>query len=137
MAKGFSRIFLLGSKANGQTSIVPRVCIEVKFEGVSTHDAIVYSAKAARLRTVYPYLRYGLVLGCFADIPLRVLRHGQEFDFIVALAHPFDDDEINSFRIMILKELKFSRLLSNILARKVQLKTLWRKSLITKNLVAG
>ena len=65
-------------------TVVPRVVAEVKFNSVTTHDAIVYSEKARRIRTVYPYLRYGLILGGLKTIPGRVLRLGQGFDFIFA-----------------------------------------------------
>ena len=68
---------------------VPRVVAEVKFSRVTTHDTIVYSEKARRIRTVYPYVRYGLILGDFKTVPGRVLRLGQGFDFILTVAYPF------------------------------------------------
>ena len=41
---------------------IPRVVMEFK-QGLSTHDVLTYSAKATRHKQVYPYLRYGLVIG--------------------------------------------------------------------------
>ena len=41
---------------------IPRVVMEFK-KSLSTHDVLTYSAKAARHKQVYPYLRYGLVIG--------------------------------------------------------------------------
>lgn len=66
---GFEQDILLYERVAGQTSIVPRVAVEVKFGGVTTHDAIVYSEKARRLRNVYPYLRYGFLVGDVASLP--------------------------------------------------------------------
>src|SRR6266404_8246042 len=37
----------------------PRVVVECKLGGVSTHDALTYSSKAATHKQVHPYLRYG------------------------------------------------------------------------------
>ncbi|MBT4483875.1 MAG: hypothetical protein HOC71_09385, partial [Candidatus Latescibacteria bacterium] len=41
---------------------IPRVVLEFK-TNISTHDVITYSAKARKHKQVYPYLRYGLVIG--------------------------------------------------------------------------
>ncbi len=41
----------------------PRVVIEAKVSSVTTHDAITYSHKAANHKSVFPYLRYGIMLG--------------------------------------------------------------------------
>src|SRR3954468_19233353 len=76
-------IFQLSS--DGDTRIIPRVSVELKFGNVTTHDSIVYSEKARRIRAIYPYVRYGLVLGALSHVPGRTLRLGTEFDFIVAL----------------------------------------------------
>ncbi|HBB96036.1 MAG TPA: hypothetical protein DC054_11660 [Blastocatellia bacterium] len=95
-------------------AVVPRVVAEVKFNNVTTHDAIVYSEKARRIRTVYPYLRYGLILGGFQTIPGRVLRLGQGFDFIFAVSHPFIPNQIDSGRKALTEEVQTSRDLARI-----------------------
>jgi hypothetical protein len=41
----------------------PRVVVEAKVGSVTTHDAITYSQKAANHKAVFPYLRYGIMLG--------------------------------------------------------------------------
>ena len=41
----------------------PRVVIEAKVGNINTHDAITYSQKAANHKSVFPYLRYGIMLG--------------------------------------------------------------------------
>lgn len=67
---------------------VPRVIIEAKLGGVTTHDALTYSAKAATHKHVHPYLRYGLLAGAREHyaVPVRLVRHGAFFDFMVAWA---------------------------------------------------
>ena len=64
----------------------PRVVIEAKVGGVTTHDAITYSKKAQSHRAVHPFLRYGMFLGNIGDggVPARVLRHGENFDFMIS-----------------------------------------------------
>ena len=42
---------------------IPLVVVELKFSNFNTHDIITYSAKATRHKQIYPYLRYGFVLG--------------------------------------------------------------------------
>ncbi|MEK7407496.1 MAG: hypothetical protein AAB225_20655, partial [Acidobacteriota bacterium] len=77
--------------------MIPRIVAEVKFGGVTTHDVIVYAEKADRIRRVYPYLRYGFVLGGLGHIPGRVLRLGQRFDFITALTAELQPIELDAF----------------------------------------
>src|SRR5438105_6577802 len=55
--KGFQQdILIFESVQSGHTSVVPRVVTEVKFKSVNTHDPIIYSEKARRIRIVYPYV---------------------------------------------------------------------------------
>ena len=55
---GFEQDLLVFERsAKGQTSIIPRVSVELKFGGITTHDSIVYSEKASRIRAIYPYVR--------------------------------------------------------------------------------
>lgn len=83
---GFQQDLLIFERAkNADTGIIPRVSVELKFSSVTTHDSIVYSEKARRIRAIYPFVRYGLVLGDMSRIPARTLRLGTEFDFIVAV----------------------------------------------------
>jgi len=42
---------------------LPLVVLETKYGGFSTHDVLTYSSKAQKHKEVYPYLRYGLVVG--------------------------------------------------------------------------
>jgi hypothetical protein len=63
---------------------LPRVVLEFKGD-LTTHDVLTYSAKAARHRTVYPYLRYGIVLARPSSVPRRFFTHNDALDFCVAV----------------------------------------------------
>jgi hypothetical protein len=117
--KGFQQdILIYETVRGGDTSVVPRVITEVKFKGVNTHDPIVYSEKARRIRGVYPYVRYGLLLGSMPKIPGRVLRLGQGFDFILTVAYPFTDSDLQLTRRIFTEEVEMSRELSTISSGK-------------------
>lgn len=73
--KGFEQdILIYESTPEGNTSFIPRVIPEVKLNGITSHDVIVYSEKANRIKRIYPYARYGLLLAGMKTIPGRVLR---------------------------------------------------------------
>ena len=93
-------------------TIIPRVIIESKIEKVSTHDAITYSYKAEKHKNITPYLRYGIMLGNRRHYPLpgRLFRHGTNFDFMFQFAgYNPTENEWNTFIKMLLKEVKYSR----------------------------
>ena len=54
---------------------LPLVVIETKFGGFSTHDVLTYSTKALKHKEVYPYLRYGFVVGGVKIIQNRFFTH--------------------------------------------------------------
>jgi hypothetical protein len=69
-------------------SMVPRVVVEFKLGGFTTHDALTYSAKAATHKNVHPYLRYGVVIArgeARQVISSKMMRHGQHFDFMLII----------------------------------------------------
>ncbi len=108
---GFEQdILIYEEKTKGHTTVIPRVIAEVKFGGVTTHDAIVYSYKAECIKRIYPFCRYGMILGGMKTIPGRVLRHGRNFDYISAIAYPFLHNQIEEVGIMLAEELRISRL---------------------------
>jgi hypothetical protein len=118
---GFEQDILIYEDATkGQTTVIPRVIAEIKFGGVNTHDAIVYSQKAESIKRIYPFTRFGMILGDFKTIPGRVLRHGRHFDFVVALQHPFVPDQIPELRQLISEELSASRRLGAMLKGKTK-----------------
>jgi len=129
--KGFEQDMLIYEKVNeAHTSIVPRIVVEVKYNHVTTHDVIVYSEKANRIRRIYPYVRYGLLLGKFKTVPGRVLRLGQEFDFICTLQHPFVDAQIQDLRQLLRDEVEVSISLGKLLTGNIKTSMVHRKLLL-------
>jgi hypothetical protein len=128
--KGFEQDVLIYSEVSGgNTSVVPRVVVEIKYAGVTTHDAIVYSEKATRIRRIYPYVRYGLVIGGFKNLPARVLRLGPEFDFVGSLRFPFFDAEIQALRNLLIAELQTSLGYADLLSGKKKVSLVHRASI--------
>lgn len=64
---------------------VPRVVLEFK-KTLTTHDILVYSTKARKHKQIYPYLRYGLVIGDEKKVPGKYFTHNEGLDFCVAVA---------------------------------------------------
>ncbi len=124
---GFEQDILLYERVTGQTSIVPRVAVEVKFGGVTTHDAIVYSEKARKLRNGYPYLRYGFLIGDMLSLPARLLRMGTDFDFILRISNPPLPEEQAQLIAILKEENETSQKLGMIFSRQVSVQLLRRK----------
>lgn len=96
----------------------PRVIIEAKLARVTTHDAITYSHKAISHKAVFPYLRYGIMIGYRQDAPLpgRLYRHGANFDFMVSFQdHDLNSKEKTEFLKILRSEIKASQTLERIL----------------------
>lgn len=85
---------------------------------INTHDAITYSQKAANHKSVFPYLRYGIMLGNRQHHPLpgRLYRHGTQFDFMISFREyePMAK-EITTFEKVLLEEVQASRTLENMI----------------------
>ncbi|MHB1425357.1 MAG: hypothetical protein ACYC3I_19475 [Gemmataceae bacterium] len=108
-------LLLYDARENGDW--IPRVVIECKKGGVTTNDALTYSAKAETHKRVHPYLRYGILVGDFGTtIPGRLIRHGAYFDFMMvwAVAEP-TEAEWQDFVGVIHQEVKASRTLQSLL----------------------
>ncbi len=113
---GFEQDLLIFERSQtGETAIIPRVSVELKFGRINTHDGIVYSEKARRIKSIYPYLRYGLVLGEMASIPPRTLRLGTEFDFIAAVPDTSGAAPRGRLAKLLRKELRLSCNLTDVL----------------------
>jgi hypothetical protein len=124
---GFEQDILIYERVKGQTSIVPRIVVEVKFGSITTHAAIVYSEKADKIRNVYPYLRYGLVLGALENIPPRVLRLGLGFDFMLRISNPPTKEEIEGLLHLLKDEVDTSRKLGKVFSGLVKVREFrWR-----------
>lgn len=109
-----------------RTSIIPRVIAEVKLRRVTTHDTLTYAEKARRIRVIYPFVRYGLILGEMSSIPPRALRLGQEFDFMMIMSASATPTEVESLGTAFTKELQASRDLAVILSGRKRVKGLFR-----------
>jgi hypothetical protein len=130
---GFEQdILVYEEKSKGNTTIIPRVIAEVKYGRVTTHDAIVYSYKAECIKRIYPFCRYGMILGGMKTIPGRVLRHGRAFDFILTLAYPFLLDQISEVSTIFLSELETSRLTGAVMKGTKKLR-LFRRGIEVKD----
>ncbi len=64
---------------------ISRIVLEFKTT-LSTHDVLIYSAKVRKHKQVYPYLRYGLVIGSESTISGRFFTHNESLDFCIAVA---------------------------------------------------
>lgn len=125
---GFEQDLLLFERSQeGATSIIPRVSVELKFGRTTTHDAIVYSEKARRIRAIYPFVRYGLILGGVSAIPPRTLRLGTEFDFVIAIPERFGHAAINRLARLLRKELRLSNRLTDVLQGRRRIAVLHRE----------
>jgi hypothetical protein len=96
----------------------PRVVVEAKVDSITTHDAITYSRKAADHESVFPYLRYGIMLGNRRHYPLpgRLYRHGTQFDFMISFKeHEPNPKELEAFRAILFEEVEASRALENMI----------------------
>ncbi len=72
---------------NGKSGVMqPRLVIEGKLDSITTHGAITYSEKASTHKNVFPFLRYGILIGNRKHYPLpgRLFRHGAYFDFMLS-----------------------------------------------------
>jgi len=96
----------------------PRVVVEAKVGSITTHDAITYSHKAANHKSVFPYLRYGIMLGSRGHYPLpgRLYRHGTQFDFMISFKEDVPSPkEMYRFREVLLEEVEASRALEKMI----------------------
>ena len=129
--KGFQQdILIYEPSLEGNTSIVPRVIVEAKLNHVTTHDAIVYSQKAGRIKRIYPYVRFGLLMGGMSSIPRRVLRLEEHFDFMIVVDDPPTRDQLERLSSLLEAEIRTSDELADIVFRGKRITSL-RKSLDT------
>ena len=97
---------------------IPLVVIEVKFGRPTTHGILTYSAKATKHKEIYPYLRYGLVIGEVKKIAKRFFTHNSGFDFAVAVEKP---ESLSAVTEIIEQQLQASeRLLSVFQGKQVK-----------------
>jgi hypothetical protein len=116
---------------------VPRVVIECKLGGVTTHDALTYSAKADTHKQVHPYLRYGILIGNHGGeaVPRRLFRHGACFDFMAAWkAMGPSDEEWRGLIDVLRQEIEASRQIEKLVSQNSSKYSLVHRRLILKSL---
>jgi hypothetical protein len=96
----FQTDIAVGEEKSG--GFLPLVVIEVKYEGFTTHDVLAYSEKALKHKAVYPYVRYGLVVGV-DHIPLTFFVHNVGLDFAIAVK-VIDNREERRILVNIIRE---------------------------------
>lgn len=93
---------------------LPRIAIEFK-TNISTHDILTYSAKAGKHKTIYPFLRYGLLASEIDSIPPRFFIHNEHLDFFIAGKNYKNEEKLKELITDLIKEeLKISRTLDDI-----------------------
>jgi len=107
----------------------PLVVIETKIEGFSTHDILTYSTKALKHKEIYPYLRYGLVVGNTEIIGNKFFTHNHGFDFAIAIP---EIKNLKIFMTVIREQVTSAELLLNILKDKHQTRV-YSSSVTIKN----
>ncbi len=132
---GFEQdLLIFERRSSGHTSIIPRVSVELKFGGVTTHDSIIFSEKARRIRAIYPFVRYGLILGGLESIPGRTLRLGTEFDFVLAIPARISTHALGRVANLLRGELRLSSRLTAILRGRTKVAALHRSLRYTRSL---
>lgn len=102
-------------------SNLPLVVIETKYGGFTTHDVLTYSTKALKHKEIYPYIRYGLIVGGNDKVANRFFTHNVGFDFAIAL-EKVDEANLNGLCAIIRKQLESAKLLLDIFVNKKKVK---------------
>ena len=92
---------------------IPRVVIEFKTT-ITTHDILTYNAKARQHKTVYPYLRYGMIASDLETIPGRFFTHNESLDFFHAVRAIANPDIEKYFSDLLAQEIQTSKKLEEI-----------------------
>ena len=96
-------------------NIIPLVVIEVKYIRLFTDQILTYSSKALMHKSIYPYLRYGLLIGGKKDVPTRFFTHNVGFDFAFAMRN---FETIDLLPLIIKEQIENAKELLKILKRE-------------------
>ena len=125
LIKKFEEYITLTKKCEKKFFLLPLVVIEIKYGSFSTHDVLTYSEKALKHKEIYPYLRYGLLIGQKnKEIAIfnRFFTHNKGFDFAYALKDINNDELIKELAEMIKQQIDSARSLFDILNNENQVK---------------
>ena len=102
---------------------LPLVVIETKYGGFSTHDILTYSTKALKHKEVFPFIRYGLLVGGTDKITNKFFIHNVGFDFAFALNDISSSSDVAKLIQIIREQLKNAELILDIFKDKNQTKS--------------
>jgi len=115
----------------GKDNRLPLVVIETKYGGFSTHDVLTYSTKAQKHKEIYPYLRYGLVVGGTNKITNKFFVHNIGFDFAFA-SEEIDDNSLEELIEIVRQQIKNAESILDIFRNKNQTKSFNTQVIIKK-----
>jgi len=64
---------------------MPIIIMETKNEDMDSHNLQLYSAKADKIKNIFPFVKYFLVCNHTTKLELTLARHGRDFDGIYIL----------------------------------------------------
>jgi len=95
--------------------LLPLVVIEIKYGDFDTHNILAYSEKALKHKEIYPYLRYGSVIGNIEKIPNKFFKHNKGLDFAYSLKDINDDKSIKELVEIIKQQVDSARSILDII----------------------
>ena len=82
--KNVKNIFLHNIKENRDTLVIPKIIIELKYDGITSHGLITYSNYASDIKSIFPQCKYFLALKYQKGSSVnKLFRHGRFFDKII------------------------------------------------------
>ena len=96
---------------------LPLVVLETKYGGFSSHDIITYSTKAIKHKGIYPYIRYGLIIGGREFIDRRFFTHNIGFDFAIAMNN-LSDSEFIKLSSVVKEQIESAETLIRVFSRR-------------------
>ena len=97
---------------------LPLVVLETKYKSLSSHEVITYSTKAIKHKEIYPYIRYGLVLGGKEFIDKRFFTHNIGFDFAIAISKLSDERGLKKLISAVKDQIESAETLIRIFSRR-------------------
>ena len=77
--------------------VIPRIICELKYNGITSHDLVIYSDYAADIKSIFPECKYYLALRYKkSSTPNKLFRHGKHFDKIIAFENGKQRGKYNS-----------------------------------------
>lgn len=86
---------------------LPLVVIEAKTNG-TTDNLLTAAEKAQLLRRIYPWVRFGFVVGAESRLKMMYLWHARAFDFLLAVGGMTDAELEELLRPVIKQELQYA-----------------------------